>query len=103
MPFTLKLALAVYVLGAPSSGQRTKGAPSPGAVRGSPGSTTQSLHGLRKAKKITLKQVNNIQKLYERHFGAIRLLRASLPWASSLVKARLAMDSEQGGPRTMES
>ena len=69
---------------------------------GAPSATTQGLHGLRKVKKITFEQVNNTQN-YKGHSGAKKAPKASSPWASSLVKARLTKDSKWGSPRAMES
>ena len=54
-------------------------------------------------KKISYKQSNNHKKLYKGHSGAKKAPKASSPWASSLVKARLVKDSEWGDPRAMES
>ena len=47
--------------GAPPSGRRTKGAPSPGAVRGSPELYYTRFTWITQGKKTTFEQVNNTQ------------------------------------------
>ena len=111
--FTLKLAIAVYncttqkingyVLGAPPSGWRTKDAPSPGAVRGSPELYYTRSTWVTQGKKMSYEQANNTQKTLQRALGSKKAPEASSPWASSLVKARLTKDSEWGDPWAMES
>ena len=68
---------------------------------GAPSSIAQDLHGYAREKSIVQTSLTITKKTSTKALESKKAPKASLPWASSLVKTCLTKDSGWGNPRVM--